>query len=119
MKMMSSLLPPSPPTAIEGTVENAQYTILLLPSFANGHWTINDLGSIDAESSFDCILPLSNENVMPGNGDVVCIVLNNPRMLVLSPNWGMLVHEEGHDVTATVAAPPCTATINIYYDEFE
>ena len=64
------------------TVEEAQYAISLLPNFANGQWTLNDM---QYATNFTHVLPLGDENV---THDVVGTIMNNPNLLVLSPNWG-------------------------------
>jgi hypothetical protein len=60
----------------------AQYAISLLPNFANGQWTMNDLQNAP---NFTYVLPLGDENV---THDVVGTIIHNPNLLVLSPNWG-------------------------------
>ena len=64
------------------TVEEARYAISLLPNFANGQWTMNELQNAP---NFTHVLPLGDENV---THDVVGTIMNNPNLLVLSPNWG-------------------------------
>lgn len=64
------------------TVEEAQYAISLLPNFAHGQWTQKDLQN---SPNFTFVLPLGDENV---THDVVRTIINNPHLLVLSPNWG-------------------------------
>lgn len=88
----------SPPLLLSrDTTFEARYAISLLPNFANGHWTMDDLGGVGGDGddiatpsssshSFERVLPLGDANVT--RGDVIRLMLDNPNKLVLSPNWG-------------------------------